>query len=85
MDAVASSFRDMDVEYERCVKKAVIYSDQKNELGRFSFGSVFFVRIKKMNSPTGRKHSIQNSNRPDERRRAKSIKNRKKKPLLSLQ
>ena len=26
-EAVASSFRDMDVEYERCVKKAVIYSD----------------------------------------------------------
>ncbi|WP_166738852.1 hypothetical protein [Psychromonas algarum] len=29
----------------------------KKRYGRVSFGSVFFVRIKKMNSPTGRKHS----------------------------
>ena len=35
MDVVASSFRDMDVEYERCVKKAVINSDQKTNWGDF--------------------------------------------------
>ena len=35
MEAVASSVRDMDVEYERCVKKAVIDSDSKTNWGDF--------------------------------------------------
>jgi hypothetical protein len=36
MDAVASELRGMDAAYERCVKKAVIYSDQK------TIGASFF-------------------------------------------
>ncbi len=35
MDAVASELRGMDAAYERCVKKAVIYSDQKTIWGDF--------------------------------------------------
>jgi len=31
----------------------------KKRYGRVSFGSVFFVRIKKMNTPTGRKTKLQ--------------------------
>jgi len=54
---VASSVRHTDVAFERCVKKGCHLFRLKNELGRFSFGSVFFIRIKKMNSPTGRKNS----------------------------
>jgi len=40
----------MDAAHERCVKKAVIYSDLKNGSGGLSFGSVFFGHLKKMNT-----------------------------------
>ncbi|RBW48007.1 hypothetical protein DS885_00110 [Psychromonas sp. B3M02] len=44
--------------------RRLLFIQIKNDLGRFSFGSVFFVRIKKMNSPTGRKLCLQHLNDP---------------------
>jgi len=60
--AVASSFRDMDVAYERCVKMTVIAmfikSRLKNKLGRFSFGSVFFRSYKENELADRAKHQV---------------------------
>ena len=62
MDAVASSFRDMDVEYEWCVKKAVIYSDQKT-IREQSF-CLLFLLFRKSKAADKAKHQV-NKNQTD--------------------
>jgi hypothetical protein len=49
--------------------RRLLFIQIKKRLGRVSFGSVFFVPIKKMNTPTGRNTKLKISNRLDERRR----------------
>jgi len=53
MDAVASELRGMDAAYERCVKKAVIYSGKKTIWGQLSL-LTFSTGLEKVKSPTGR-------------------------------
>jgi len=57
MDAVASELRGMDAAYERCVKKAVIYSDKKT-LWAIFFWFRFLYSYKENELAARAKHQV---------------------------